>query len=328
MMNKSKIAKAIAMAMTGTALSAAGISTANATVTTMYNMSTGQNGQTDLSNNTTNPTAGGVWALSGNTDGWTNGAGGSGANKYAVGELPAQKWLGTATATTAAFGYSGAHLNWGMNITGGNGGTGTISTLDSFARYGAYADIDTAKGAWAATNTGPTQGGWRHDLDVGLFKSDTSGLVTLTATGLINTGAQFGFTIFEGVDNVTKYQHHGGWNANNNTTGITSASNPYNGSVLNGSTPLTDGSIIAYSVGSISGSTPSGLNTIQFYANAGQTYTIFLGGYMGGNWNSTTDGYSLTVSQVPVPAAVWLFGSALAGMGIIGRRRNKGALVA
>jgi hypothetical protein len=28
---------------------------------------------------------------------------------------------------------------------------------------------------------------------------------------------------------------------------------------------------------------------------------------------------------VPVPAAVWLFGSALAGMGVIGRRKDKAA---
>jgi hypothetical protein len=32
---------------------------------------------------------------------------------------------------------------------------------------------------------------------------------------------------------------------------------------------------------------------------------------------------SLTITAVPVPGAVWLLGSALAGMGIIGRRRNQ-----
>jgi hypothetical protein len=29
------------------------------------------------------------------------------------------------------------------------------------------------------------------------------------------------------------------------------------------------------------------------------------------------------VAAVPVPAAVWLFGSALAGMGLTGKRRKK-----
>jgi hypothetical protein len=33
-------------------------------------------------------------------------------------------------------------------------------------------------------------------------------------------------------------------------------------------------------------------------------------------------GNTITVTAVPVPAALWLFGSALAGMGIIGRRKS------
>jgi len=36
--------------------------------------------------------------------------------------------------------------------------------------------------------------------------------------------------------------------------------------------------------------------------------------------------YSLTISQVPIPAAVWLLGSALAGMGVIGRRKDRAAI--
>jgi hypothetical protein len=43
------------------------------------------------------------------------------------------------------------------------------------------------------------------------------------------------------------------------------------------------------------------------------------GGAMGGA------PWSLSITAVPVPAAVWLFGSALAGMGIIGRRKDRAA---
>jgi hypothetical protein len=32
---------------------------------------------------------------------------------------------------------------------------------------------------------------------------------------------------------------------------------------------------------------------------------------------------NFTVAAVPVPAAVWLFGSALAGLGVINRRKNQ-----
>jgi len=38
--------------------------------------------------------------------------------------------------------------------------------------------------------------------------------------------------------------------------------------------------------------------------------------------NSTTHGFIATPTAVPVPAAVWLFGSALAGLGITGKRRK------
>lgn len=355
-MTKKYLAQAVAMTLAGVTFSSASSATvAPATVTTMYNATTGVDGS--VLAGTVDPFAGAVYNAGyyGKTDGWSNGAGAqtlanattpaasgwtnpvtgdfyASTKRVPVGYYPSQQWVGTASSTTAAFGYTGAHMNWGIEITGGNGGTGTISTSDSFARYGIYADVDTAKGAWAATNTGATQGGWRHDLDVGLFKSDTSGLVTLTAQGNLNPNAQFGFTVFHGMDNVTGYVHHGSWNANNNTTGITIQSSPYDAGGptnpgANSGTGLAQSDIVAYSVGTISVTDPftgtSNINTISFDAVAGEYYTIFLGGYMGGSWNSTTDGYSLTVSQVPIPGAVWLFGSALTGL--FGMQRRKKA---
>lgn len=351
-MRKKILAHAIALAATGLACS--GI--ASADVTTMYNAATGVDGS--VAAGTVDPFTGGVYSAGyyGQTDGWSNGAGEQALQnattpaaagwtdpntgtfypataRVPVGYYATQHWVGTASPTTAAFGYGGAHMNWGVEITGGNGGTGTISAADSFARYGIYADIDAAKGAWAATNTGAAQAGWRHDLDVGLFKSDTTGTVTLTAQGVLNPAAQFGFTVFKGMDQTTGYMHHVSWNAGNNTAGITDASNPYIGGTYssanygtNSGTGLANTDIVAASVGVLSTTDPftgtSNMNSITFNAVAGQYYTIFIGGYMGGNWQTTTDGYSLTVSQVPVPAAIWLFGSALAGMGIIGRRKN------
>jgi hypothetical protein len=319
---KTKLAKAVAIAMAGSALSVAAISDASAATTTMYNLSTGYNGETILNESTPDPTTGGTWALwDGVTDGWANGANTEGG----TGTAATQTWAGTASPTTAAFGYNGAHLNWGLNITGGQGGTAEISTFDSKARYGVYADIDVAKGAWSATNTGAVFGGWRHDLDVGLFKSDATGLVTLTAEGILQPNSNFGFTIFQGVDSVTSYNHHGQWNNNNNAGGTTSAS-AFGG----GAGSLTASSIVAYSVGSIAafGNNPTqNLNTISFDAVAGQIYTIALGGYRNGDWTTTVDGYKLTVSQevsqVPVPGAVWLFGSAMAGLVGFGRRKSK-----
>ncbi|NJD05210.1 MAG: VPLPA-CTERM sorting domain-containing protein [Methylococcaceae bacterium] len=298
----------------------------------MYNMSSGAG--VDVYGNTVDPVAGGQWGY-GNTagskysgtDGWTNGG-----VAPSVGDgTGATKWVGTTGLNNTPFGYTGAHMNWGFEITGGAGGNGTISTLDSFARYGMYADIDVAKGAWSANNTGAVFGGWRHDLDVGLFKSDTTGLVTLSATALGVPSANFGFTVFQGMDTVTDYNHHGQWNNSNNwypgAPLLASNSSPYAAGGATAGTALPTSAIVAYSIGDNPTTTAvneaANLNTIQFNAVAGQYYTIFIGGYRNGDWGTTNAGYSLQISQVPVPAAVWLLGSALAGMGIIGRRRDK-----
>jgi hypothetical protein len=62
-------------------------------------------------------------------------------------------------------------------------------------------------------------------------------------------------------------------------------------------------------------------NTATFTAEAGKVYTIILGGFQGGDWIETRNDYKLTISSVPVPSAVWLFGSALAGL--VGLKRRK-----
>ncbi|PPD24264.1 MAG: hypothetical protein CTY22_11280 [Methylomonas sp.] len=141
MLKKTTLAKAIAYALAGVALSAGAISNAAAGVTTMYNLTTSSGD--DNSANTTNPTAGNSWALTGNTDGWIYGfatPAGNPANTVA-------KWVGTTGTRHAPFGYTAPHLNWAIDFNGA--GSGEISTFDAFNRYGVYADIDTARGAWS-----------------------------------------------------------------------------------------------------------------------------------------------------------------------------------
>jgi hypothetical protein len=318
MMMKTKLAGAIAMAMTGTALSVGGMSTANAAATTMYNLTTAA--AADNSTNTTNPTTGGVWALwNNNTDGWIyedpNAFTGAthNPNPGANGTNSVAKWAGTTGQHHTPFGYRGAHLNWAAHFTGH--GSAEISTFDAFNRYGVYADIDAAQGAWADNALGGSAG-WRHDLDVGLFKSDVSGPVTLTARGILNsTNTDYGFTIFKGMSTNSSYNHHGpAWNAGNNTQ----PGAPTTASLLGGGTTFTVADIVAYSIG---GSTPSNIGSITFNADAGQIYTIALGGFKTGQWSITRDGYQLGITQVPVPAAVWLFGGALSTL--IGVHRRK-----
>ncbi len=315
-MIKTKLAKAISMALAGSALAVGGISSAHATATTMYNLTTA--GADDFSANTTPcaPCNGGV-----GTDGWVWGFGGAAQGST----NSVAKWAGTAGVNTTPFGYNGgAVLHWAVGMTASND-SAEISSQDAVNRYGVGADIDTAKGAWS-DNAVSNAGGWRHDLEWGLFKSDVGGVITLNAQGVNQAGTNFGFTIFMGMDASNfAYNHHGNWNKTNNSGGVTANTLP---NTLPPSPPvtvttLTTADVVAYSVG---GATPSNLNTISFNAIAGQVYTILLGGYRNGSWGDTNDGYVLNVSSsaaaVPIPAAVWLFGSALAGLGVIGRRKS------
>ena len=96
------------------------------------------------------------------------------------------------------------------------------------------------------------------------------------------------------------------------STGLTGTGN-------GGSDPL--GSTLSFTI------TAAGLTIASFQANA-------LGQFFAADIISGTTGLtggidaSITTSQVPLPPAALLFGTALVGMGILGRRRRKDALAA
>ena len=341
-MKKTKIARAIAFAIVGTALTAGPVSTASAASTTMYNLyranfagydSLGFPIYTPTSTTPCSPCAGTEstpMGVANDAGGWTDGWVWSANPQLGqvdplpnppspitpIGETLANAspnrpgWVGiggssTPTLTTP-FGYAaGGVLHWAVELTGGTGGTAQISNADSISRYTQSADIDTAKGAWSdniSPNVG-VAGGWRHDLDYGLFKSDTSGLVTLTASPVGGPAVPvpaYGFTIFRGMNSSTNfYSHHGAWNSqtNNQPGAPNSASVPTNNT---GGFNLTAANIVAYSIGNVNPSTSApgtNINSITFNATAGQVYTIALGGYRNGDWTTTSWGYKVTVSQ-------------------------------
>ena len=282
-MKKTKLAKAIGFAIAGVALTAGPVSTASAS-NTMYNVYNA-----------------GAAIGTGGTDGWTT----------------SPSFVGTASPATAPFSAVGDVINWGVELTAA-GDSAVISSQDSL-KYGISADIDTAKGAWndKGPAPGPVSGGqgWGHNTDVGLFRSSVTQQVTLSAASLqAGSGGwnNFGITVFTGSDtNVGGYNHHGGWNVGyrppsnaNPNIGPATLSNPL------GTAGLT---YLTYTDNS----------TVSFTANAGQVYSILLGGYAGAGNFGPHDGYVLNVSSVPVPGAVWLFGSAMAGLIGFGRRKNK-----
>ncbi len=312
--NRTKLAKAVTTALAGAALSMGAASTASAH--TMYNTAirTGTHPGTGLPNR-----------ISG-TDGWVYGSVDNGASYNWNYPTAVGGWVGTGTGVSTAlpFGYSGkAHLNWAAELHSA-GDSLEISKADALANYGSYisdVEIDTGAGAWQDGSATPT--GWKHQTDIGLIQAAEDMFVTLklsrvgepSTPGLVNDN--FGITVFTGQDtNTGGYSHHGAWNCPTCATARPyNANNPFGTVGLNYLTH--DGTV-------------DSLNGLTFFAEAGQTYSIYLGGAGVGQWSQNVSDYALSVttSAVPVPAAVWLFGSALAGMGIVGRRKEKASVTA
>lgn len=307
-MMKNKLAQAVTLALTGTALTMGAVSSASAASTTMYN---------------TAIRTGGTNRVSG-TDGWVYGS----IDNDPLAPL-AYNWnypnvvdgfvgIGGANAVTLTtpFGYAGkAHLNWAVQL-GALGDSAEISKAAGTAAYPIVSDleIDTGAGAWQDAQATPT--GWKHQTDIGLIKSDVSQWVTLNLTrltapstpGLVNDN--FGVTVFTGMDtNTGAYSHHGSWNCPTCST-----PRPYNANDPFGTTGLTY---------LIHDNTVDSVNGLSFFANAGQEYSIYLGGAGVGQWSQNVSDYKLNIaSAVPVPAAAWLFGGAMVSLvGAIRRKR-------
>jgi hypothetical protein len=75
-----------------------------------------------------------------------------------------------------------------------------------------------------------------------------------------------------------------------------------------------------YFSGAVAGSVGANYADLQFQNLATGWYTIFVGGANSAETLAST--YQISVSSVPVPGAVYLFGSALAGFLAVGRRKQ------
>lgn len=226
------------------------------------------------------------------------------------------------------FGYGGtSHLNWALHLTGMSD-SAEISQADSLARYGFAAEIDTGGGAWrddGTSNASNIQTGWKHQTDVGLIQSDVTQTIILNLTNLSQDpniySPRFGITVFEGMDSKTgAYVHHGSWN---NPTSIPAApggtppaqaAHPYDMSNPWGTVGLT---FLKYS----DMVDATALHSFMFTAEVGKVYTVYLGGVDFGDWNDKLANYKLTISSVPSPATLWLFGGGFAAWAAKGRRK-------
>lgn len=315
-MKKNKLTQAISTIITGSVLSAGAISSAAADV--MYNTFS-TTGVPNVSTGLINPNG-----LNNNTDGWNYIYDGPDdvdtipTGRESKGHLGTQvPWLGTAGGALP-FGYSGsAHLNWAVSIHGN--GSQEVSSANAQSTYGIAAEIDTGAGAWkdvgvpaTATSAAVAPTGWKHQTEIGLIQSDTDTWVRLNLTNIGGPNDNFGVTVFTGMDGTTgDYSHHGAWN---NASIPETTSNPFYGTGLgSGMTYLTHDATV------------DATNYLEFFAQANQVYSIALGGNGVGRWNANAAEYKLTVTSVPLPAAVWLFGGAMMGMLGLQKRRQPAA---
>lgn len=288
-MKQTKLSQGILLALAGATM-VLGVNSSAVASTTMYNSFNSTS--TDINESV--------------TDGWTFN---DGPRKGSTAGAALNPWVGT-SGGALPFGYTGkSALNWAAEITQA-GDSLTISRADAIARYGLTADIDTGMGAWRdLSGPGGTPGkGWAHNTEIGLFRSAVTTDVSIRLSALNNPNAKFGLTLFTGMDTGTLYTHHQNWNQP--PLFAFNKSNPFG----------TTG--VSYHSHEVNVDTN---NAFQFTAQAGQIYSIYLGGYLGStSWDTGRDFYSMTITTpaaVPVPGAVWLFGSGL--LALAGRAKRQ-----
>lgn len=276
-MQAKKLAKAIAMAVTGVTLTVSNINNASAGV--MYNS--------------------GNWGDG--TDGWV-----------LQNNATPFPWLGTPNGVLP-FGFTAENhaMNWAAMIEK-NGEQLEVSAAKAASTFdGAIVDLDTANGAWGAWQVDPNNPtftrGWAHNTDFGMIKSlvDTKVRVEVSKVNPADNIFNFGITVFQGI-HTGSINHHSAWNqgyisgVNENPAKI---NNPFGGSGL---------SYLVHGDSSF----------VEFTAEANKIYTLYLGGNdINGDMFGTPYGYKVNISSVPVPAAVWLFGSGLIGIARLGRKK-------
>ena len=184
-----------------------------------------------------------------------------------------------------------------------------------------------SKYAWDGQNNGSF--GWQHNSFWYSFKVASAGNVDIKLTTPVG-GINPAFSVWKATNPGTGHQY--------NQVGVTSYFLPdgqtsFVGYANAGPTGWTNGAGLPIGSGSggtvtvnAANSTTAGLAELVLNSPAADTYLLAVGGSCHSvNCPNSNSNYTLAVSQtaVPIPAAVWLFGSALAGLGVFGRRRAK-----
>ena len=205
------------------------------------------------------------------------------------------------TVRGAGTGIAGDGRVGTINFTvGGDGNTLTINSFQQDSYTG------TAGGDFALNvNAGNSSG----------FISD-SGAVSLSME-------RFGFP------NFFSYLDNSIWNVDNSatiaaqgdsTTGVLDVWTTGSDSNWTPGTPATPSA--SGSGSALTGSAGTWTGTVVNYGNVGAAWTAFDGTPFTEKFNITLNGVAASTPEVPVPAAVWLFGSGLVGLVGVARRKK------
>jgi hypothetical protein len=183
------------------------------------------------------------------------------------------------------------------------GGDGNTLIIDSFQQ-------DTYTG---------TSGG---DFALNVGVANSSGFVSDTGD-LSLSMERFGFP------NFFTYLDNSIWNVDN-SAGIASQGDATTGALdawTTGSdsnwTPGTPGTVSGSGSGTaLTGGAGTWTGTVVNFGNVGAAWTAFDGTPYSEKFNVTLNGVAAVVPEVPVPAAVWLFGSGLIGLVGVARRKR------
>ena len=206
---------------------------------------------------------------------------------------------------------SHAHINFGLTPDQ----TGLTYEFKGSTNHGGAGSISGSVGAksWAEPNNPVDAKGWTHTsnwVQLDLSGMHVPGVLTIQMERGA-TGSLFpAFSLYSGWENDTP-------DTNNHTFNNTGA--------ISWADDLTYIGHVANAGGQNGTANGTGLTSVsqQFYLNPG-LYSIALGGnpaFSLGQTGIHAFNATFDVAAVPVPAAVWLFGSGLAGLVGLARRR-------
>lgn len=229
---------------------------------------------------------------------------------------------GTAGAAPA----DGANTDWSAGGPTGYAGTLPITWYAHVHNTGGVANSQTANSADAVAATVPNgiavgakaykdgTTNWGHTADFALFKLEADAEVTISVSS-DNSALRPAFGLWQGWDTGFG-SRHGTYLSNGALNPM--AANPFPGSAgIN----VVDPNAWAFAATQGTPGAPAAA-TLTRMLTAG-LYTLAIGGYDGTVGGQHAYSTTISAAAVPVPAAVWLFGSALAGLVGAQRRRRQ-----